>query len=79
MRTKVLAICSALMFTVAMTGMAFAEDCASGTVKSVDGQNVVVDCGGKDVKATGDAKVGDKVAVKDGKVVKAAKKKTEGC
>jgi hypothetical protein len=54
----------------------------TGVVKAVDGTKVTVTCDdGKDVTATGAAKVGDKVTVKDGKVAAAAAKKAaiEGC
>ena len=54
----------------------------TGVVKAVDGTKVTVTCDdGKDVTATGTAKVGDKVTVKDGKVAAAAAKKAaiEGC
>ncbi|MDP3695957.1 MAG: hypothetical protein Q8R42_07585 [Desulfocapsaceae bacterium] len=54
----------------------------TGVVKAVDGTKVTVTCDdGKDVTATGAAKVGDKVTVKDGKVAAPAGKKAaiEGC
>lgn len=80
---KILAVVSALAFSLSVAGMALAGDC-TGDVTKVEGTSVTVKCSdGKEMKAEGAAKVGDKVTVKNGKIeaAKAApkKKKIEGC
>ncbi|MGB9711682.1 MAG: selenite/tellurite reduction operon protein ExtJ [Dissulfurimicrobium sp.] len=83
MRKKILAVVSALVFSLSIAGMAIAGEC-TGEVTKVEGNNVTVKCSdGTEMEATGAAKVGEKVTVKDGKIeaAKAApkKKKIEGC
>lgn len=83
MRKKFLAVVSAIAFSFSVAGVALAGEC-TGDVTKVEGANVTVKCSdGTEMKATGTAKVGDKVTVKDGKIEagKAApkKKKIEGC
>ncbi|MDA8161391.1 MAG: hypothetical protein M0022_00585 [Desulfobacteraceae bacterium] len=81
MRKKILALVSALAFSVSLAGVALAADC-TGSVTKVEGTNVTVKCSnGTETKATGSAKVGDKVTVKDGKIEasKPKPRKIEGC
>lgn len=80
MNKKMISLAMALAFVVGTAGASFAADC-KGTVKAVSGTSVTVTCAdGKDVTATGTAKVGDKVEVKADKIVAPAKKKAvEGC
>lgn len=83
MRKKILAVVSALAFSLSVAGMALAGEC-TGEVTKVEGTKVTVKCSdGTEMQASGTAKVGDKVTVKDGKIEagKAApkKKKIEGC
>jgi len=80
MNKKMISLAMALAFVASTAVASFAADC-KGTVKAVSGTNVTVTCeDGKDVTATGVAKVGDKVEVKAGKVAAAKKKKAvEGC
>lgn len=73
---KLVAMVMAMAF-MGITATSFAADC-KGKVKAVEGTSVTVTCkDGTEVKATGAAKVGDKVNVKDGKIE--AKKAVEGC
>ena len=79
MKKGIISAVVALSFMVCTAASSFA---CTGVVKAVDGTKVTVTCDdGKDVTATGAAKVGDKVTVKDGKVAAAAAKKAaiEGC
>ena len=81
MRKKILALVSALAFSVSVAGVALAADC-TGQVTKVEGNNVTVKCSnGTETKAMGSAKVGDNVTVKDGKIEAAKPKprKIEGC
>lgn len=82
MRTKILAIFSALVLSVGMSGVSFAADTCKGKVKAIEGSTVVVDCNGKEMKITADDaasyEVGDAVECTDGKIKK-GKKKVEGC
>lgn len=77
---KFLVIMVAVVFVVAVAGLSFAAD-MKGTVSKIEGGKIMVKTAdGKEISATGDAKglkVGDKVIVKDGKVMK--KKAIEGC
>ena len=77
---KFLVILVAVVFTVAVAGLSFAAD-MKGTVSKVDGGKITVKAAdGKETAVEGDAKglkVGDKVTVKDGKIIK--KKAIEGC
>ena len=78
MKKEIISAVVALSFMVC----AASSFACTGVVKAVDGTKVTVTCDdGKDVTATGAAKVGDKVTVKDGKVAAAAAKKAaiEGC
>lgn len=79
---KVIALLVAVLFTLSLTAFAFASE-VQGTVSKIDGNKITVkDSAGKEVTAEGDAKglkVGDKVTVKDGKVMKPKKKAIEGC
>ena len=78
MKKGIVSVVVALSFMVC----AASSFACTGVVKAVDGTKVTVTCDdGKDVTATGAAKVGDKVTVKDGKVAAAAAKKAaiEGC
>jgi len=77
MSKKLISLAMALAFVAGTAVASFAGDC---TVTAVEGTKVTVDCGGTVSTAEGTAKVGDKVTVKDGKVVAAKKKKAiEGC
>jgi hypothetical protein len=88
---KVLVLLVALVFALGVVGLSFAAD-VKGTVAKIDGKKITVkDEKGKEhtveVKDTAGAKVGDKVEIKDGKVMKEAaaaapakkKKAIEGC
>ena len=82
---SILALLIAIVFALGVVGLAFAAD-VKGTVTKIDGKKITVkDDKGKETTVEADAKdvkVGDKVDVKDGKVMKeAAKKKKviEGC
>jgi type 1 fimbria pilin len=70
----------AVVFTIAVAGLSFAAD-MKGTISKIDnGKITVKGADGKETTVSGDAKgmkVGDKVTVKDGKVMK--KKMIEGC
>lgn len=74
---KVLALLIAMVFTVGVAGLAFAQD-SKGTVTKIEAKKVTVkDEKGKEttveVKEAGGAKVGDAVEIKGG-VVKVLKK-----
>lgn len=77
---KALAVLMAMVFTVGVAGLAFAQD-AKGTVTKIEVKITVKDDKGKEttvtVKETGGAKVGDVVEVKGG-VTKVVKKKAAG-
>jgi len=77
---KVLVVLVAIVFTVAVAGISFAAD-VRGAISKIDGGKITVRAAdGKETTVEGDAKglkVGDKVVVKDGKIVK--KKAVEGC
>ncbi len=88
---KILVLLVALVFALGVVGLSFAAD-VKGTVTKVEGKNVTVkDDKGKEttveVKDTAGAKVGDKVEIKGGNVMKEAapaapakkKKAIEGC
>ena len=70
----------AVVFTVAVAGLSFASD-MKGTISKIESGKITVKASdGKETTVPGDAKglkVGDKVTVKDGKVMK--KKAIEGC
>ncbi|MCE5312032.1 MAG: hypothetical protein LLF86_02640 [Nitrospiraceae bacterium] len=87
---KIFALVIAMLFVVSVAGLSFAAD-VTGTVSKIEGSKITV----KDAKGAetivnakdAKVKVGDKVTVKDGKIVadsgdkKPAKKKKviEGC
>ena len=74
---KMISLAMAMAFVVSGAAVSFAGDCK---VTAVEGTKVTVDCAGKMETVEGAAKVGDMVAVKDGKIVAAKKKKAvEGC
>lgn len=79
---KFVALLVAIVFTLSLTAVVFAAD-VTGSVSKIDGKKITVkDDKGKETTVEGDAtglKVGDKVTIKDGKVVKAKKKAIEGC
>ncbi len=84
---KIIALVVALIFALGIAAVSFAGE-MMGTVTKVDGAKITIkDDKGKETmvedKMAKDIKVGDKVTVKDGKVMKAAekpkKKKIEGC
>lgn len=71
---RIVALFVVLMFIVGVAGLSFAAADVKGTVTKIDGKKVTVkdDKGKKtmvEVKDTGRAKVGDKVEIKDGKVM----------
>lgn len=81
MSKKIVSLALAMAFVATTAVASFANDC-TGSVTAVSGDAVTVKCDdGKEVKATGAAKVGDKVTVKGGKIegAKGGKKKIEGC
>ncbi len=82
MSKKLVSIALAMAFVAtAAVAASYAADC-TGTVTAVEGTSATVKCDdGKEVKATGAAKVGEKVTVKGDKIeaAKKAKKKIEGC
>lgn len=84
MSKKIVSLALAMAFVATTAVASFAADC-TGTVTAVAGTTATVKCDdGKEVKATGAAKVGDKVTVKADKIeaaaaAKPAKKKIEGC
>ncbi len=77
---KFLILLVAVVFTIAVAGLSFAAD-MKGTISKIDGGQITVKgADGKETSVAGDAKglkVGDKVTIKDGKVMK--KKAVEGC
>jgi uncharacterized protein YxeA len=77
---KLLILIVAVFFTIAVAGLSFAAD-MKGTITKIDGGNITVKgADGKETSVAGDAKgckVGDKVTIKDGKIIK--KKAIEGC
>ena len=77
---KILVLLVALVFTLGVVGLSFAAD-MKGTVSKIEGNKITVKgADGKETTVEGDAKgckVGDKVTIKDGKIVK--KKAIEGC
>jgi uncharacterized protein YxeA len=77
---KVLIVLVAIVFTVAVAGISFAAD-MKGSISKIEGSKITIKAAdGKETTVGGDAKglkVGDKVAVKDGKITK--KKAVEGC
>jgi hypothetical protein len=79
---RFIALLVVIVFTLTLSMVAFAAD-VSGTVSKIDGKKITVkDDKGKETTVEGDAtglKVGDKVTIKDGKVMKAKKKAIEGC
>ncbi|MBF0505694.1 MAG: hypothetical protein HQL09_02560 [Nitrospirae bacterium] len=90
---SIIALLVALVFTLGMVGLTFAADAkdaakeVKGTVTKMDAKSVTIkDAAGKETKVDTmckDAKVGDKVTVKDGKCMKEmapapAKKKSSG-
>ncbi len=79
---RILVLFVALVFTLGVVGLSFAAD-VKGTVTKVEGVKITVkDSAGKettvDVKDTAGVKAGDKVEIKDGKVV-SKKKQISGC
>jgi hypothetical protein len=77
MSKKMISLAMAMAFVVSTAAVSFAADCK---VTAVDGTKVTVDCAGAVSTVEGAAKVGDKVEVKDGKIVAGKKKKAvEGC
>ncbi|MDH5298332.1 MAG: hypothetical protein OEV91_04865 [Desulfobulbaceae bacterium] len=81
MNKKIMALALALALTFGTAGASFAAAACKGAVTKVEGTHVTVKCAdGTEVTVEGAAKVGDKVTVKDGKLVAAkAKKAIEGC
>ncbi|HMK61895.1 MAG TPA: hypothetical protein VK452_12250 [Dissulfurispiraceae bacterium] len=77
---RYLVLIVAIVFTLTVAGLGFAAD-IKGSVTKIDGNKITVKgADGKETVAEGDGKtckVGDKVTVKDGKVMK--KKAVEGC
>jgi len=77
---KFLVLLVAVVFTIAVAGLSFAAD-MKGTISKIDGGQITVKgSDGKETSVAGDAKglkVGDKVTIKDGKIMK--KKAIEGC
>ena len=77
---KYLVMIVVIIFTLTIAGLGFAAD-MKGSITKIDGSKITVKgADGKETTVEGDAKgmkVGDKVTVKDGKVVK--KKAIEGC
>ncbi len=77
---KYLVMIVVIIFTLTVAGLGFAAD-MKGAVTKIDGSKITVKgADGKETTVEGDAKgmkVGDKVTVKDGKVMK--KKAIEGC
>jgi len=79
----IIAMLVAIVFTLGVVGLSFAAE-VKGTVTKVEGNKVTLnDDAGKettvDVKDAKGVKVGDKVTIKDGAIVPAAKKKVTGC
>ena len=79
----IIAMLVAIVFTLGVVGLSFAAK-VEGTITKIDGHKVTVkDAAGKettvDVKDAKGVKVGDKVTIKDGAIVPAAKKKVTGC
>lgn len=78
MSKKIVSLVLAMAFVAVTAAASFAEDC-KGKVTAVEGDQVTVECkDGSTATGTGEAKVGDKVTIKDGKV-EAKKKVIEGC
>ena len=77
---KYLVMIVVIIFTLTIAGLGFAAD-MKGSITKIDGSKITVKgADGKETTVEGDAKVmkvGDKVTVKDGKVMK--KKAIEGC
>lgn len=77
---KYLVMIVVIIFTLTIAGLGFAAD-MKGSITKIDGSKITVKgADGKETTIEGDAKgmkVGDKVTVKDGKVMK--KKAIEGC
>ncbi len=77
---KFLVLMIAVIFTLVVAGLGFAAD-LKGTITKIEGGKITVKAAdGKETTVGGDAKglkVGDKVVVKDGKIMK--KKAVEGC
>lgn len=77
---KIFVLLVAIVFTVAVAGISFAAD-VKGAISKIEGSKITVKAAdGKETTVEGDAKgfkVGDKVTVKDGKIIK--KKAVEGC
>ncbi|MCI0468993.1 MAG: hypothetical protein L0Y62_02880 [Nitrospirae bacterium] len=90
MKVRITALLIAMFFVLGIVAVGFAAE-VKGTVTKVDGMKITVkDAAGKEttveVKDTAGVKVGDKVTIKDGKVIKDAtpapktkKKAIEGC
>lgn len=81
MMKKILVVLVAVMFTIGLVGLAFADE-VSGKITKIDGNKLTIKTKDKDVtvevKSAKDLKVGDEVMVKDG-VAKKKKKAVEGC
>ena len=76
---KIMTVLVVVVFALSVAGLSLAAD-MKGTITKVEGGKITVKTAdGKETTGTGDAglKVGDKVTVKDGKVMK--KKAVEGC
>ena len=77
---RFLVLMVAIIFTLTVAGLSLAAD-VKGSITTIDGNNITVKgADGKEIAVQGDAKglkVGDKVTVKDGKIMK--KKAIEGC
>ena len=77
---RIFVVLVAIVFTVAVAGISFAAD-VKGAISKIEGSKITVKAAdGKETTVEGDAKgfkIGDKVMVKDGKIIK--KKAVEGC
>lgn len=81
MKKGIVSALVALSFMLCIAASSFATG-NTGVVKAVEGNQVTVTMeDGTEATAEGTANVGDKVAVKDGKIVPAKKKRAaiEGC
>jgi len=70
---RVLVMLVAVVFTIAVTGLSMAADLTGTITKIEDGKITVITAGGQKTTAAGDVnglRVGQKVTIEDGKVVK---------
>ena len=79
MSKKLISLALAMAFVVSTASVSLAATCR-GTVTKVEGTSVTVECkDGSMVTVEGSAEVGQKVKVKNGKLVVKKKKAIEGC